>query len=730
MADQSWPRTAKGILPPGGGRITVRTLIASEPILAVASIGAWMLEADGQLWWSQETRAIHGVPTDFVPQLATAIDFYAPEHRELVANAVALAMETGTPWDLELAIIRVDGERRQVRARGRRAERGAGEPAAILGTFEDVTDRFAAAALAAAELAKRAQTETLLKDVISGIPAALSVYDADERLILVNENYRGIMPGNATLMVDNEKLETIIRNKVMANHYVPEVSASDPPAVRDAWVQDYLARHRQPGYLRVFHLANDKWMQASAAQSESGNIVSIRTDVSALKRAERELRRRTEEDVLTGLANREVLMAKLAELDTDGRPGLLVLIDVDFFKAVNDGMGHPSGDLLLRLIARRLRRTARHGDLAARLAGDEFALIAYNLADADAISAFAQRLHAALRGPMRLNGNHYTPSVSVGMAPFPLPGMNAKRLLANADAALYEAKRQGRDRHVLFDEALAAKVQNRTEMADHLRRALAAGKIQAALQPQKELGTRRILGFEALARWQHRGCWVPTADFVPLADDVGLALPLGLAVLEAALAGFADMLRAGLEPGLLAVNVSTVQMLSDDFVESLLGALARHGVLPGQLEVEVTETVLLDRSTARIGQTLAALRALGVQVALDDFGTGYASLKHLSSFKVDRIKIDQSFVRAIDDPCADPAVERGLIARTLIGLGRGMGLDVIAEGVETASQREFLLQHGCTGIQGWLVSRPMLPAEAKRWLERRRRQERRAAASG
>lgn len=730
MADQSWPRRVSRIPSPGTGRITLRTLMASESILAVAGIGAWMLEADGRLWWSQETRAIHGVPADFEPQLATAIDFYAPEHRAIVAAAVADTLETGIPWDLELAIIRVDGQRRQVRARGRQAERGAGEASAILGTFEDVTDRFEAANLAAAELAKRAQTETLLKDVISSIPAALSVYDADERLMLVNENYRTIMPGNQTLMVIGQPLETIIRNKVMANHYVPEVSASDPPAVREAWVQDYLARHRQPGYSRIFHLANDRWMQASAAKSESGNTVSLRTDVSALKRAERELRQRIEEDALTGLANRDVLLARLAQLDADGRPGLLVLIDVDFFKAVNDGMGHPAGDLLLRLLARRLQRVVRPGDLAARLAGDEFALIAYNLADADAISAYAQRLHTALRRPMRLSGNHYTPSVSVGMAPFPLPRMTAKRLLANADAALYQAKRQGRDRHVLFDEALATKVRNRTEMADHLRRALAAGQIQVALQPQKELGTKRILGFEALARWQHRGCWVPTTDFVPLADDVGLALPLGLAVLEAALAGFAEMLRAGLEPGLLAVNVSTAQLLSDDFADALLAALARHGVSPHQLEVEVTETVLLDRSIARIGKALAALRALGVQVALDDFGTGYASLTHLSSFKVDRIKIDQTFVRAIDDPGADPAVARGLIARTLIGLGRGMGLDVIAEGVETASQRAFLLEHGCTAIQGWLVSRPMLPADAMRWLQRRRRMEREQADAG
>ena len=714
MSDSSWPGGERLPFPSFPGRpraLSPRLLAAAEPILQVAGIGAWYYREGGDLWWSAETRRIHGVPAGFTPDLTSAIAFYLPEHRPVIAAAVEEALRTGRPWDVELCICRADGERRQVRARGRPAD---GASRALIGTFEDITARHEAAARAARELELRTRTETLLRDVIAGIPAALSVYDGDERLILVNDEYRDLLPGNRQFMVKGERLADIISRKVLANHYVPEVRASDPPEVRQAWVADYLRRHRTPGYNRVFHLRDDKFMQASTAISESGNIVSIRTDVTPLMRAERELRRRAEEDALTGLANRDVLMQQLEQLPVAGSPGpggVLVLLDVDFFKAVNDSLGHAAGDTLLRLIGRRLQRSIRADDTAARLSGDEFALIVHGLPAPADIQAFALRMLARLRRPMRLGANRYAPSLSVGIAPFPATGCGPRELLANADAALLEAKRQGRGRHVLFGAELAEQVTRRSRLADALRQALARPEIRAALQPQQRLVDGHVQGFEALARWWHDGAWVPPTEFVALAEDVGLAQPLGHHVMEAALAGFAAMLAAGLEPGHLAINVTTAQLLADDFVDTVRRSLARHGVPPQRLEIEVTETVLLDRSIARIGQTLEALRAMGCTLAMDDFGTGYASLSHLTTFPVDRIKVDRSFTGAIDRDG-----DRGLIARTLIQLGRGLGLGVIAEGVETTSQRSFLQAHGCMAIQGFLVARPMLPDEALAWL--------------
>jgi PAS domain-containing protein len=339
---------------------------AAEPLLAVAGIGAWYYSAGGRLWWSAETRRILGVAEDFQPLLSNALRFYIREHRPILLGAVNEALRSGTSWDLELCIRPPDGERRQVRARGRPAVASV-EGAALIGTFEDITVRQEAAARAARELDLRTRTETLLRDVITGIPAALSVYDREERLILVNDVYRDILRDNRQYMVKGERLAEIITRKVLANHYRPEVSADDPPEKRRAWVADYLRRHREPGYNRVFHLRDGKFMQASTAVSESGNIVSIRTDVTPLLRAECELRRRAEEDTLTGLANRDVLMQQLERLPDIGPAGILVLFDVDFFKAVNDSLGHAAGDMLLRLVGRRLQRCIRAGDVAARL---------------------------------------------------------------------------------------------------------------------------------------------------------------------------------------------------------------------------------------------------------------------------------------------------------------------------------------------------------------------------
>ncbi|MEI6484954.1 MAG: EAL domain-containing protein [Sphingomonadales bacterium] len=720
MSDSSWPRGDDlpfGLPTTAERPLTPRLLAAAEPILQVAGIGAWYYRAGGDLWWSAETRRIHGVGDDFRPTADAAVAFYLPEHQQLITQAVGRALADGSSWDLELCIRRPDGQRRHVRARGRPADGGAAS--ALVGTFEDITLRQEAATRALRELELRTRTETLLRDVLTGIPAALSVYDSDERLILVNDVYRDILPGNRQYMVKGERLADIITRKVLANHYVPEVSADDPPQVRAAWVADYLRRHRQPGYNRVFHLRDDKFMQASTAISETGNIVSIRTDVTPLMRAERELRRRAEEDALTGLANRDVLMQRLAALAGTGSRGALILLDVDFFKAVNDSLGHGAGDMLLRLIGRRLKRNIRAGDTAARLSGDEFAVIVHGPATAAQIEAFANRLLAALRRPMRLGTSRYAPSVSVGIAPFPCTCCGPRELLANADAALLDAKRQGRGRHVLFGADLADRVTRRSRLADALRQAVAGRQLVAALQPQQRLVDGGVMGFEALARWHHSGEWVPPAEFVALAEDVGLAQALGAQVMEAALAGFAAMLAAGLDPGHLAVNVTTAQLLADDFVESVRRALARHGVPAGRLEIEVTETVLLDRSIVRIGSTLEALRAMGCSLAMDDFGTGYASLSHLTTFPVDRIKIDRSFTSAID--CDG---DRGLIARTLIGLGRGLGLEVIAEGVETESQRSFLVAHGCTAIQGYLFARPMLAAAALPWLRTRQKKSR------
>lgn len=589
----------------------------------------------------------------------------------------------------------------------------------------EVTARHEAADAAQRELTLRSQTETLLRDVIDAIPTALTVYDENEQLVLTNENYQNILPANEDLVRLGDDMETIIRRKVQADYYAPEVRAGSPLEVRENWIDDYLRRHRSPDYSRVLQLSDGRWVQASNARSSSGNTVTIRTDITRLKDAEAGLRHTAEHDSLTGLLNRPVLLSRLeTACRKPGKGGALVLFDIDFFKSVNDGLGHAAGDALLRVVARRLSRVARPQDTMARLGGDEFALMLPGLTDSAELTGLLDQLLALQRRPVRLGRNRYVPSVSIGVTRYPADGCQADMLLSHADAALYKAKRQGRGRYVLFDAELAERLARKTRLADRLRLAIPAGQMNVALQPQVRLDIDKVQGFEALARWNNGGEWVPPQEFVAIAEDVGLAQSLGNSIIDKALGTYAMLVADGLEPGLLAVNVSTAQLLADDFLETLRQVLAMHGVNARQLEIEITETVLLDRSIARIGDTLETLRSRGVSLSLDDFGTGYASLSHLTSFPVDRIKIDRSFTNAIG-----MGNDRGLIARSIIGLGRGLGLDVVAEGVETEAQMQFLRAQKCTAIQGYLIAPPMLLPGLRDWLGARRAAERRVAAA-
>jgi diguanylate cyclase (GGDEF)-like protein/PAS domain S-box-containing protein len=708
-------------------RARLRLFGQSELLLSVAGIGAWLLDAESRdLWWSDATCRIHGLPPGTRPSVKEAVAFYAPEARQPINEAVMTAIETGGDWDIELPLTRADGRHIWVRACGRAISQGDGKRL-VMGTFEDVTQRRSAAEAAIRELHLRSETETLLRDVIDAIPAALTVYDRDERLVLVNNNYRDILPGAASLSAKGEQLEDIVRRKVEAGHYAPEIPSDAAQEEREIWIADYLARHRSAEYSRVFELHNGHFVQVSNARSTSGNIVTLRTDITPIMRAEAELRMLAEHCSLTGLYNRGVLLGALtpaaragngpsggASGSGSGSGGSLILFDIDFFKTVNDGLGHAAGDLLLRLVARRLQRLAEPGMTIARLGGDEFAIIAPGLTEGARLTRFVERLLEMQRRPVRLHHARYTPSISIGVTIYRPDSTSAETLLSQADAALYEAKRQGRACHALHDGALAARMERRARLADRLRIAIPQDRLAVALQPQLDLASGQISGFEALARWHDAGEWVPPQEFVGIAEDIGLAHSLGLSIIDKALAAHARLRARRLSPGMIAVNVSTAQLLADDFLDTLRQALHRHGMQPQDLEIEITETVLLDRSVNRIAHTLDTLRDRGVSLSLDDFGTGYASLSHITAFPVDRIKIDKSFTQGIIS-----SGERGLIARSIIGLGRGLGLSVVAEGVETERQKSFLKAHGCTTIQGYLLAPPMLPDAVEAWLAAR-----------
>jgi len=459
-----------------------------------------------------------------------------------------------------------------------------------------------------------------------------------------------------------------------------------------------------------------EWLTITAVV-DSGDVpthyVATLTDISARKAAEQEIEYLAFYDQLTRLPNRRLLLDRLqqalAASARNGRMGALLFIDLDNFKMLNDTLGHDKGDLLLQQAARRLSECVPEGDSVARLGGDEFLVLLDDLskhADDAAIQAEAigQTILAELSEPYDLAGQPFHHTASIGATIFNANQSTVDELMKQADLALYEAKKAGRNAVRFFNPTMQATLSARATLETDLREGLRQQQLLLYYQPQVD-GAGRVTGTEALVRWRHpRRGLVSPLEFIPLAEETGLILPLGLWVLETACAQLvawgAQAPTAHLS---IAVNVSAVQFRRSDFVEQVLGVLDRSGADPRRLKLELTESLLLDDVEEIIAKMLA-LKERGIGFSLDDFGTGFSSLSYLKRLPLDQLKIDQSFVR---DLLTDP--NDAAIARTIVALAQSLGLAVIAEGVETEAQRDCLAVQGCHAYQGYLFGRP-LPA--------------------
>jgi diguanylate cyclase (GGDEF)-like protein/PAS domain S-box-containing protein len=640
--------------------------------------------------------------------------------------AIARALSAGEPFAGEIRNYRADGTPYWIELSISPVRDPEGALTGFVGIESDVTARRKAQQEAAEELAARRDAEELLREIIDAVPIVLSVYDRRDRFLMGNRALRETFPRLAPLFVPGTPLETLVR--AWFCDQMPERCSS--PEATDRLVGEAMAS-LQGGFAGVeTRLPDGRWLHSSVRRTATGHLIWVRTDITALKQAEIEARERASRDPLTGLLNRSGFMGLLeARAKAHARQhrgvapsGCLLVLDIDHFKSVNDVYGHAAGDRLLQAVAGRLQRAIRKTDLAARLGGDEFALFLCGAGPDDARARVEQIIAAAARatpvGPVRL-----IPSLSVGAAIASQDGADCDTLLRHADRALYEAKRLGRNRAVFYADRLAEELADRRRLAERLRRALATDRVEVALQPQLRIADGAIIGFEALARWTDAGQPVPPLAFVAAAEEHGLAERLGRAVMACALAAAGSLRRATGQPIRVSVNVSTAQLLAEDFADQVLAQLKSADLPPQALELEITETVFLDRSFARISSMLDQLRGLGIRLALDDFGTGHASLSHLGTLSVDCLKIDRSFVEAIG---VDR--RRELIARTIIGLARGLELECVAEGVETRQQLRFLESHGCNLVQGYLVGRPVALEEACALL--RRRPDRRVPVAG
>jgi len=568
-------------------------------------------------------------------------------------------------------------------------------------------------------LAKKLTKQSVISDVaLNNMAQGVCMFDAQDRLVMCNKQYADLYGLPAELTMPGTALADIVGHRIAKGSYrgAPEQYARDRMVLlADAPKQGETIEHEGERFIRLTY-----------KPVFGGGWIATHKDVTEQHLNAARIAHLASHDALTDLPNRKLFreMLQTALLRTGRGHGFAIyLLDVDQFKGVNDTLGHPVGDGLLQQVAARLRAAVREGDLVARLGGDEFAIIQQDIDGPEAASRLASRITRATGEPYKIDGHEIVIGTSTGIALAPGDGMDADVLLQKADLALYRAKAGGRATYRFFKPEMEIDNRARHALEGELRAALANGEFVLHYQPILDLQSGTVSSIEALIRWRHpvRGLILP-GQFIPIAEETGLIVPISEWVLREACAEAASWPNAVK----LAVNISAAQLKSHNLPQAVNGALERAGLLPQNLEVEVTETVLLEESDVNL-RALHKLRDLGIAIALDDFGTGYSSLSYLRRFPFDKIKIDRSFVHDLQSK-----PESAAIIRATIQLAQTLGMATTGEGVETAEQLIMLRAAGCKEIQGHYISPPLRAEQVTNFITRHngRQQPSLAAASG
>ncbi|MFQ5992696.1 MAG: putative bifunctional diguanylate cyclase/phosphodiesterase, partial [Nitrospiraceae bacterium] len=459
------------------------------------------------------------------------------------------------------------------------------------------------------------------------------------------------------------------------------------------------------------------YVSATIMHDTSGSVVGvmgISRDITERKQAEETIVHQAYHDALTNLANRRLFMERLAlalgRVPWHKRLVGVLFLDLDHFKSINDALGHSVGDRLLQAVAERLTACVREGDTVARLGGDEFAIALADVARASDVPKVAQKIIEALSKPYVLEGREFFTTTSIGISISPDDAQDPESLVKNADIAMYRAKKLGRNNYQHYSPDMNAQAFERLAIETSLRHALEREEFFLEYQPQFDIGTGRLIGYEALVRWRHRDLgMISPGKFIPLAEESGLIVPIGEWVLRTACAQNKAWQAAGLPSIRVAVNVSPRQLRQDNLLPLVERILRETGLHPTHLELELTESSIQD--SEEVIQLFSQLQSMGVQIAIDDFGTGYSSLNHLKRYPIDKLKVDQSFVRDIAHDPHDRAIVKAIIA-----LAHSLNMNAVAEGVETEAQMAYLRSLKCDEAQGYLLGRPMSAQDASQLL--------------
>ena len=616
-----------------------------------------------------------------------------PEDRERVARVIHSALRAGTPFDVEYRIRRADGQVAWVLERGVGIQNIHGQAAWIEGYIQDISERMAVDEMMR-EAVRRYQslfehaTEGIFQTTpdgryLSANPALARIYGHATPDELINhlhdiEHQLYVKPERRAEFVHLMQTQGTVRN------FESQVYQRDGSII---WISENARAVRHTD---------------GTVQLYEGTVV----DITERREHEAALEYQAHHDSLTGLPNRALLHDRIDRAITHAARNdnqvAVVFVDLDHFKLINDSLGHHVGDRLLLEVASRLQACVRSNDTVVRQGGDEFVLVLAEQHHEDEVLAVVSRLLDAVSQPWTDNGQEYGLSCSIGVSCYPRDGEDPGALLRSADAAMYQAKAAGRSTYHFYTPELNQAISERLEMENSLRHALEREEFRVFYQPRIDVASGRIVGAEALIRWDCPGKGiVPPDSFISIAEETGLIIPIGQWILREACRQNSAWRRAGLPPIAVSVNLSPIQFRHTGLVQSVADALSEAGLDPGSLELEVTESFVM-HDAERINIAMQSLKALGVDIAVDDFGTGYSSLSYLKRFPVDRLKIDKSFVRDSDSDPDDAA-----IVRAIITLGHALGLRVVAEGVETAAHLDYLKLHGCDEVQGYFFSRPV-----------------------
>ena len=627
-----------------------------------------------------------------------------PEDRSRVRDEMRSGLALRNRFDTEYRIVHASGDVRWVWERGAGIRDERGELVAIEGFVQDITERKESSqALREAER----RYHNLFENAIEGIfrttlegkyidanPALARIYGFDSPAELMQS------------LCD-------IRNQL----YVQ-------PNRRDEFMEHIKARGMVSGFESQVYRKNGEaiWISenARAVRDDAGRLVCYEgtvEDVTERKLYQTRIEQQANYDTLTGLANRSLLNDRLAQAiraaHSYGTRLAVVFVDLDRFKYINDSLGHHVGDELLRAMAERLKATVRESDTVARLGGDEFVLLINGHGDPETVATVLERMLSDISQPWTIPQGDFNVTCSIGVALYPDDGTTAETLLKHADSAMYRAKDRGRNNFQFFTAEINALITERLELENKLRRALEREQFSLRYQPRVDMRTRKIVGVEALLRWNlSEKDSIPPTRFIPVAEEIGLIVPIGKWVLRTACEQAVAWRRLGLPEVIMSVNVSARQFRQDSLVATIAEVLRETGLDPKCLEIEITESTVMHGADQFISM-LGELNDLGVQIALDDFGTGYSSLSYLKRFPVDRLKVDRSFVQDIASDADDAT-----IVRTIVALGHNLGLKVVAEGVENEQQIEFLCENLCDELQGFYFGMPMAASELAVLLRR------------